>query len=67
MKFDIRNPIGALFLIYGFILVVYGLVGDQAQYARSFGININIIWGLVLAVLGAVLLWTAWASHRKTP
>lgn len=56
MRFDLRTPIGALFVIYGLLLSVYGLFGDPAQYARSLGINVNLIWGSVLLLAGATLL-----------
>jgi len=52
MNFDLRLPIGALFTVYGALLILYGLLGDQAQYARSLGLNVNLIWGLVLLVFG---------------
>jgi hypothetical protein len=56
MNFDLRLPIGALFTLYGAMLVLYGLFGDKAQYARSLGVNINLIWGLVLLVFGSSML-----------
>jgi ABC-type Fe3+-siderophore transport system permease subunit len=62
MNFDLRLPIGIMFSFYGVLLVLYGLLGDQAQYARSLGININLIWGLVLLVFGALMLGLSWRS-----
>ena len=59
MNFDLRLPIGILFSFYGVVLVLYGLLGDKAQYARSLGININLIWGLVLLAFGGWMLWLA--------
>jgi hypothetical protein len=56
MNFDLRLPIGALFTLYGALLSLYGLFGDKAQYVRSLGLNINLIWGLVLLVFGASML-----------
>jgi hypothetical protein len=56
MHFDLRLPIGALFTLYGGVLVVYGMLGDPAQYARSLGINVNLMWGWVLLVFGVFLL-----------
>ncbi|NWG12542.1 MAG: hypothetical protein HXY20_03305 [Acidobacteria bacterium] len=55
MGIDIRLPIGAMFTILGLLLVIYGLVGDASIYQKSLGININLIWGLVLAAFGAVM------------
>ena len=56
MNFDLRLPIGIMFSFYGVLLVLYGLLGDKAQYARSLGININLRWGIVLLVFGALML-----------
>jgi len=57
MRLDIRTPIGLLFAILGVLLLGYGLVADNAIYARSLGINVNLAWGLVLLAFGAVMLW----------
>ena len=57
MRVDIRVPIGMMFAALGLILVIYGLLSDPAIYARSLGINVNLDWGIVLLVLGAILLW----------
>jgi hypothetical protein len=64
MKLDVRLPIGMMFTLLGAILVVFGLVSDRAIYARSLGINVNLWWGLVLLVFGAVMLTFALRSRR---
>ena len=56
MRFDLRLPIGILFTFYGLLLAGYGLLGDKAQYSRSLGMNINLVWGLVMLVFGVVML-----------
>ena len=56
MNFDLRLPIGALFTLYGALLTLYGAFGDKAQYARSLGLNVNLIWGLVLLAFGLAML-----------
>jgi hypothetical protein len=57
MRFDIRLPIGLLFLVLGAILVGYGLNSDPAIYAaHSLGVNINLAWGAVMGVFGVVML-----------
>ena len=56
MGLDIRLPIGAMFTLFGLLLVVYGLVGDKAIYQRSLGINVNLGWGAVLLLFGLVML-----------
>ncbi len=57
MGLDIRLPIGFLFALVGLVLVVYGIVADSAIYARSLGYNVNLWWGLVLLVFGALNLY----------
>ena len=38
-------------------MAVYGLTGDQAALtAHSAGMNIDLIWGLIMAAFGAVML-----------
>jgi hypothetical protein len=56
MKLDVRVPVGLMLALMGALLAVYGLAGDPAIYARSLGININLVWGSVLLAIGAVLL-----------
>jgi multisubunit Na+/H+ antiporter MnhG subunit len=64
MALDIRIPIGLLFLVLGALLSAYGLVADPAVYERSLGININLAWGLVLALFGAVFLFFGRRARR---
>jgi len=66
MKFDLRLPIGILFTIYGFLLTIYGLVGNKEQYARSLGINVNLIWGVVMLVFGLVMFFFARRGAKKS-
>jgi uncharacterized membrane protein len=58
-RFDIRVPIGSLFLVLGGVLTVYGIVtkSDTQLYARSGDIVINLWWGLVMVVFGAAMLY----------
>ena len=56
MGLDVRLPLGLMFAAMGALLVGYGVFGDHAIYTRSLGININLIWGSVLLVTGAVFL-----------
>lgn len=59
MNLDLRLPIGLMFSIFGALLVLFGLVSDQAIYTRSLGINVNLWWGLVLLVFGVTMLGLA--------
>ncbi len=65
MSLDLRVPIGLLFGSLGVLLAVYGLVSDPAMYQVSLGINVNLWWGVVLVLFGAVMLGTAWRGRRK--
>lgn len=57
MGFDLRRPLGAMFTLLGLLLVGFGLFSDPGVYQRSFGINVNLIWGVVLLVFGGIMLW----------
>ncbi|HXQ81988.1 MAG TPA: hypothetical protein VN775_11780 [Opitutaceae bacterium] len=65
MGLDIRWPIGLLFSFVGLMMTIYGFVtkDDAETYRRSLDININLIWGVVLLVFGALMLLLA--SRRK--
>ena len=67
MNFDLRLPIGIMFSFYGVVLSGYGLMtnGDKALYERSLGININLIWGLVLLAFGAFMFIMAMRGGRN--
>jgi hypothetical protein len=60
MSFDVRTPIGLLFLIMGGLVAAYGLV---AQPLRA-GINIDLVWGLVMAAFGLLMVALAWLARR---
>lgn len=64
MQLDVRLPMGLLFLILGIILTGYGLMSDKAIYARSLGDNVNLQWGIIFALFGAVVLFLA--RRKKT-
>jgi ABC-type Fe3+-siderophore transport system permease subunit len=56
MNLDLRLPLGLMFTIVGALLVLFGLISDDAIYARSLGINVNLWWGLVLVAFGLITL-----------
>lgn len=56
MPLDIRLPIGMLFTLVGLLMAGYGALSDPAIYQRSLGYNVNVVWGLVLLVFGALML-----------
>lgn len=56
MGLDIRLPLGLIFLIIGGIMAVYGVfTRGSAMYASSQGINLNLVWGLVMLVFGLIM------------
>ncbi|HKR09048.1 MAG TPA: hypothetical protein VJS39_07665 [Gemmatimonadaceae bacterium] len=66
-RFDIRIPIGALFLLLGTVLTVYGVVtkSDAQLYVRSENIVINLWWGLVMVVFGALMLFFGTRAKQR--
>jgi ABC-type Fe3+-siderophore transport system permease subunit len=65
MGLDIRWPIGLMFTLIGALLAGFGAV-VQSDHAISLGININLIWGLILLGFGVLMLLGA-AKGGKTP
>jgi hypothetical protein len=65
MGLDIRFPIGLMFLVLGMLLAGFGLVSPAGLYRRSLGINVNLWWGLVLALFGAVMLFLGRRGSRS--
>lgn len=68
MGIDIRLPIGGMFSILGVLLVIYGLAthGDP-MYARSLNLNVNVLWGLVMAVFGGLMLFYGTKKKPSRP
>ena len=66
-RFDIRIPIGVLFLSLGVILSIYGIVthSDTTLYGRSENIVINLWWGLVMVVFGGTMLSYGARAQRR--
>jgi hypothetical protein len=66
MNLDIRYPIGLLFLVVGAILAVYGVVsGPEIYAAHSLGLNVNLWWGLIQIVFGAIMVGLAKSGAKK--
>jgi predicted MFS family arabinose efflux permease len=68
MGIDLRLPIGMMFAAFGLILIGYGLATQGAgMYVRhSLGININLWWGFVMLLFGAVMLTLARRKRKRT-
>jgi hypothetical protein len=64
MGLDIRWPIGLMFSLIGLLLVIEGALNGASE--KSLGTNVNLWWGLILLVFGALMLLGA-ARGRKSP
>ena len=64
MGLDIRWPIGLMFSLIGVLLLIEGAIGGDKEL--SLGININLIWGIVLLIFGVLMLVGA-VRGGKTP
>jgi xanthine/uracil/vitamin C permease (AzgA family) len=63
--FDVRRVIGGLFVVYGLVLTVVGLLDGPAEIRKAQGVRINLWTGLAMLVLGGVfLLWQWWRPLR---
>ena len=67
MSFDLRLPVGLMFVIFGLILTGVGLLGGAELPAHSLGININLWWGLAQLVFGAIMLAFGLRGRRLAP
>jgi xanthine/uracil/vitamin C permease (AzgA family) len=61
-RFDIRRLIGGLFILYGVILTIMGIVGSSTVKHKAAGINIDLWTGIGMLVFGALMLF--WAFSR---
>jgi hypothetical protein len=66
-RFDIRIPIGGLFVLLGVILTAYGIItkSDPQLYARSENIVINLWWGLIMVIFGAAMLFFGTRAKQR--
>jgi hypothetical protein len=66
--FDLRTVIAVLFGVYGLVLLGLGLWGtDDAERARSGGLNLNLWTGLGMVVLAAFFVLWAWLRPIRPP
>jgi hypothetical protein len=59
-RFDLRRILGALFVVYGVIVLIVGLVdlGGDSETKMTGGIAINVWTGIGMLVLGGLFfLW----------
>jgi len=65
MGLDIRWPIGLMFSLIGALLTAFGAI--KSADSQSLGININLVWGIVLLVFGAGMLIGAIKGKKNPP
>lgn len=53
---DLRLPLGILLTFCGVLFILYGSMTNPEIYNKSLGININLLWGLVLLTSGGFLI-----------
>jgi hypothetical protein len=63
---DLRLPIGLLFLVFGLLLTALGASTPPTLYAKSLGINVNLLWGVVMTVFGGTFFALSLYAHRCT-
>jgi NADH:ubiquinone oxidoreductase subunit 6 (subunit J) len=61
-RFDIRRIIGALFVLYGVVLMITGVVGSDEVKNKAAGINVDLWTGLGMLVVGVLMI--VWALTR---
>jgi hypothetical protein len=66
MGLDIRWPIGLMFTLIGVLLALNGAMVNS-DHAISLGININLIWGIVLLIFGVLMLIGAARGGKNPP
>jgi len=69
MNLDIRYPLGLIFLAIGGVMAIYGVFtrANTALYAISEGMNINLIWGVIMVLFGALMVLLAKRAERNPP
>ena len=55
-----------MFTLIGLLLSISGYLtrANAEMYQRSLGININLVWGLILFLFGAVMLLLALLAKK---
>jgi len=62
---DLKLPIGWLLGFYGVLLTGYGLATKPEMYAISLGLNLNLIWGILMIAISGAFLFTAYVKRKR--
>lgn len=66
--FDLRAVIGLLFVVYGLVLTVLGIIGETPEeLAKAGGLALNLWTGLAMLVAGIVFYIWAFAKPPQPP
>lgn len=63
--FDVRSFIGALFVIFGILVVIPGFNPSQAELDKAAGINLALWVGALMLALGVIFL--GWVAAKPPP
>ncbi|MGN6872555.1 MAG: hypothetical protein ACTHMY_29555 [Solirubrobacteraceae bacterium] len=63
-RFDIRRLIGAVFTVYGLILVALGIFGSDTIKNKANGSNVDLWTGIGMLVFAGLMIF--WALSRPT-
>ena len=66
MGLDIKLPIGAMFLIFGILLTVFGITTEGSEmYNSSLNININLWSGGFMLLFGSFMLVASYFTKKR--
>ena len=65
--FDVRRVIGGLFVVYGLLVGIIGLLDPPAQIDKAQGVNVNLWAGIGMPVLGGLFLVWQWLRPAEVP
>jgi hypothetical protein len=63
--FDLRLPLGWLFVILGVLIVWAGFGAQVTSEGMSLGWNVDFLWGAVMIGFGLICLWFAHRYAKK--
>ncbi len=64
MSMDLRYPVGVLFITLGALLAGYGVLAPARPPAAA-PVNVNLIWGLIMLVFGALMILGAQGRRKR--
>jgi hypothetical protein len=68
VSLDLRIPMGLMFTVVGAMMSVYGLfTRGSSIYQRSAGMDINLIWGLVMLAFGITMFTLGRRADKRPP